>query len=160
MTYRSLVEFFSKNPKELKKLTDRVKNNAKARIESTKIRNSVIRGETSNFEEHLMENFVPANNRGKNDYRELFLIEGKSARGTLVSGRFDRNTQAVFSLRGVPLNSFGVNIDKVLMNAEFNSLVKILGTNIGARFDIDKLKYDKIIIMADADSDGWIRPIW
>lgn len=154
MTYKALTDYFKKSPKELKKITDRIKMNAKARIESTKVRNSVIRGETSNFDEHLMVNFIPANNKGKNDYRELFIIEGKSAKGTCGSGRFDRNTQAVFAIRGVPLNAFGVRIDKVLLNAEFNSLVKILGCNIGERFDITKLKYDKIIIMADADSDG------
>ena len=134
---------------------DRIKTNAKARIESTKVRNSVIRGETDNFKEHLMDNFIPANNRGKNDYRELFIIEGRSAKGTCDTGRFDRNTQAVFSVRGVPLNAFGVRLDKVLLNAEFNSLVQILGCNIGERFDMSKLKYDKIIIMADADSDGY-----
>lgn len=155
MTYKSLNDYFKKNPKELKKITDRIKTNAKARIESTKVRNSVIRGETTNFEEHLMVNFIPANNKGKNDYRELFIIEGKSAKGTCDTGRFDRNTQAVFAIRGVPLNAFGVRIDKVLLNAEFNTLVKILGCNIGERFDITKLKYDKIIIMADADSDGY-----
>lgn len=155
MTYKSLTDYFNKNPKELKKLTDRVKMNAKARIESTKVRNSVIRGETNNFEEHLMDNFVPANNRGKNDYRELFIIEGRSAKGTCETGRFDRNTQAVFSVRGVPLNAFGIKIDKVLLNAEFFSLVKILGCNIGEKFDMSKLKYDKIIIMADSDSDGY-----
>lgn len=77
MTYRSLIEYFNTNPKDLKKIIDRIKTNAKARIESTKVRNSVIRGETNNFEEHLMENFIPANNRGKNDYRELIIIEGR-----------------------------------------------------------------------------------
>ena len=155
MSYRSLSEYFNKNPKELKKLIDRVKTNAKARIESTKVRNSVIRGETNNFEEHLMENFIPCNNKGKNEYRELLIIEGKSARGSVETGRFDRDTQAIFSIRGVPLNSFGVNIDKVLQNAEFNNLIKILGCNCGPRFDMSKLKYNKIILMADADSDGF-----
>ena len=155
MTYRALTEYFNKNPKDLKKIMDRVKTNAKARIESTKVRNSVIRGETTNFDELLMENFIPCNNRGKGSYRELIIIEGKSARGTVSTGRFDRDTQAIFSIRGVPLNSFGLNIDKVLQNAEFNSLIKILGCNCGNKFDMSKLKYDKIILMADADSDGY-----
>jgi len=153
MTYRALTEYFNKNPKDLKKIIDRVKTNAKARIESTKVRNSVIRGETTNFEEHLMENFIPANNRGRNDYRELIIIEGRSARGSAETGRFDRDTQAIFSIRGVPLNAFGLNIDKVLQNTEFNNLIKILGCNCGSRFDMSKLKYNKIILMADADSD-------
>ena len=76
MTVDALHEYFNKNPKELKKITDRIKSNAKARVESTKIRNSVIRGETTNFDEHLMDNFVPANNRGKNEYKEIYIIEG------------------------------------------------------------------------------------
>lgn len=155
MAYKSLNEHFRNNPKELKKITDRVKTNAKARIESTKVRNSVIRGETNNFEEHLMENYIPANNRGKNDYRELFIIEGKSARGSINSARFDRDTQAIFTIKGVPLNAFGLNIDKVLQNVEFNNLIKILGCNCGPKFDITKLKFDKIIIGSDADSDGY-----
>lgn len=155
MTYRALTDYFNKNPKDLKKIIDRVKTNAKARIESTKVRNSVIRGETTNFEEHLMENFIPANNRGKYDYRELLIIEGKSARGSVETGRFDRDTQAVFSIRGVPLNAFGLNIDRVLQNTEFNNLIKILGCNCGPKFDMSKLKYNKIILMADADSDGF-----
>lgn len=155
MTYRGLVEYFKDLPKDLKRVTDRIRLNAKARYESTKVRNSVIRGETTNFEEHMMENFEPANNKGKNDYRELFIIEGKSARGSASSGRFDKDTQALFSLRGVPLNAFGVDINKVLLNNEFKCLVQILGCNIGERFDITKLKYRKIIIMADSDADGY-----
>lgn len=155
LTYGALVEYFKDNPKELKKITDRIKLNAKARVESTKLRNSVIRGDSNNYEEHLMENFEPANNKGKNDYRELFLIEGKSAKGSSSEGRFDRDTQAIFALRGVPLNAFGAKLDKVLLNEEFRSLVKILGCNIGDKFDINKLKYNKIIIMSDSDSDGF-----
>lgn len=84
MTYKAISEYFKKEPKELKKIIDRVKANAKARIESTKVRNSVIKGESNNFEEHLMENFSPANNTGKNQYRELFIIEGKQITLALV----------------------------------------------------------------------------
>ena len=155
LAFSMLSKYFTENPKELKKCCDRVKTNARARIEATKVRNSVIKGETNNLAEHLIENFVPCNNRGRNDYRELFIIEGKSAKGSASAGRFDRDTQAIFSLRGVPLNAYGVRIDKVLANEELKSLVAILGCNIGSRFDISKLKYNKIIIMADSDSDGF-----
>lgn len=155
LAFSMITKYFNENPKELKKCCDRVKMNAKARIEATKVRNSVIRGETDNLEEHLMANFAPCNNRGKNDYRELFIIEGRSAKGSSSMGRFSRDTQAIYSLRGVPLNSYGVRIDKVLANEELKALVKILGCNIGPRFDITKLRYNKIIIMADSDSDGF-----
>lgn len=155
MTYKSLVDYFKDKPKELKKIIDRIKINTKARLESTKVRNSIIKGETTNFDEHLMENFVPANNVGRNEYRELFIIEGKSAKGSASEGRFDRDTQAVFTLRGVPKNTFGLTPEKALTNPEIHSLVTILGCNIGHKFDIEKCKYDKIIIMADSDSDGF-----
>lgn len=154
MTYSALVEYFKKEPKELKKIIDFVKTNAKARVEATKVRNSVVRGETTNLDEHKMKNFAPANNKGKNDYRELIIIEGDSALGSVRAGRFDNDTQAVFALKGVPLNSFGQKLDKVLLNEEFLKLVKVLGCNIGERFDITKLRYNKIIIMTDADIDG------
>lgn len=155
LTYKALDEYFKVNQKDLKKATDKVRLNAKARIESNKVRNSVIRGETTNFDEHTMKNFAPANNRGKNDYRELIIIEGDSALGSARNGRFDNDTQAMFALRGVPLNAYGAKLDKVLLNAEFKTLVQLLGTNIGERFDISKLKYSKIIILTDSDSDGY-----
>jgi len=154
MSYRALDEYFKKNTKELKKLTDMIKTNAKARIEANKVRNSVIKGETTSLDEHKLKNFAPANNKGRNEYRELFLIEGDSAMGSARQGRFDNDTQALFALKGVPLNSFSLKLDKVLLNDEFRGLTKVLGCNIGERFDITKLKYKKIIIMTDADIDG------
>lgn len=78
LAFSMLSKYFTENPKELKKCCERVKTNARARIEATKVRNSVIKGETNNLAEHLIENFVPCNNRGRNDYRELFIIEGKT----------------------------------------------------------------------------------
>ena len=155
MVTKALDKYFNDEPKVLKKIVDKIKTNAKARVESSKVRKSVIKGETTNFDEHMMGNFEPANNVGKNQYRELFIIEGKSALGSTRNGRFDKDTQAIFVLQGVPLNSLKRSLDTVLENKELGSLVRILGCNIGERFDISKLKYDKIIIMADSDSDGY-----
>ena len=78
MAYKALVDYFKQNPKDSKKIVDRIKLNARARIESTRVRNSVIKGDKPNFYEHMLDNFAPANNRGKNQYKELFIIEGKS----------------------------------------------------------------------------------
>ena len=155
LAYKAITKYFKDNPKELKKCCDRVKVNAKARIEATKVRNSVIKKETNDLSDHLMDNFVPCNNKGKGEYREIFLIEGDSARGSCSLGRFNRDTQAIYSFKGVPLNSFGLRIDRVLQNDEFRGLVRVLKTNIGPAFDINKLFYDKIIIMSDSDSDGY-----
>jgi len=157
MTMKALTEHFKKNPKELKKLTDYIKTNAKARIEATKVRNSVVKGTTNSLDEHMIKGFTPALAKGKNDYRELLLIEGESAAGSVDQDKFNQ-FQASFGLRGVPLNTFGLKLDKILDatkgNNEFKNLVRILKTNIGERFDINKLWYEKIIIMTDSDVDG------
>lgn len=155
LTYRSLKDYFLTNSKELKKIIDKIKLNAKARIESTKVKNSVIKDRLKSFDEHMMSNFVPANNRGKNDYRELFIIEGDSALGTARSGRFDNNTQALYAIRGVPKNAYKAKLSEVLANPAMFTLVQILGCNIGDKFNMDDLKYQKIIIMTDSDSDGY-----
>jgi DNA gyrase/topoisomerase IV subunit B len=151
LTKVSLIEYFKKNPRELKRITDYVKMNAKARVEATKARNSVIKGETNYLDMHTSKKFAPANNKGKHEYRELIIIEGDSALGSARQGRFDIDTQALFALKGVPLNTFGEKLDKVLKNDEFKFLVMQLGCNIGERFNIDNLFYKKIIIMTDAD---------
>lgn len=95
-----------------------------------------------------------ANCTSKNaEINELFIVEGKSAGGTAKQGR-DRYFQAILPLRGKPLNSEKKRIDQVLANEEIRTIIGALGTGIGEDFKIDNLKYDKIIILSDADPDG------
>lgn len=145
--------YFSKNPSQLKELTGIIKMNAKARREGDKVRTAVVKGTLTNWSSYKMKNYDPCTNKGLKEYKELYIIEGDSAKGSLKQAR-DPKYQALFAVRGVSANVFKMSLDQIVGpkgNKEFTDLITVMGCNVGSKFDINKLQYDKIIIASDAD---------
>ena len=153
LTSECLEEYFKDNAKELKKICDFVKTNAKGRLASIKARNSVIKEEKSDLSRFKNKNLIPPNTLSLNSYNELIIVEGNSAGNE--AARYDNDVQGLFKVRGYLMNTFNQPTDKILVNEEIRNLISALGCNIGRAFNINKLLYDKIIILTDSDADGY-----
>ncbi len=150
---QGLTEFFAskKNENILKTIIGKAQLAAKVRLE-TKRTKEINRAKNSIESSHLIGKL--ANCTSKNpEINEIFIVEGKSAGGTARQGR-DRYYQAILPLRGKPLNSEKKRLDQVLANEEIRTIIGAIGTGIGKDFKIENLKYNKIIILSDADQDG------
>lgn len=159
IVYKALTEFFTgkKSGKILSSVLDKAMSAAKVREASRKAK-EIARQKNSIENSTLIGKLASCTGK---DYKnnEIFIVEGDSAGGSCKQAR-DRHFQAILPLRGKPLNVEKKRIDQVLMNEEFRTLISALGAGIGEDFDIDSIKYNKIIILADADQDGFhIRSI-
>ncbi len=143
--------YLEENPAIAKKIVGKAILAARARKAARAARDNVIR--KGAFEGlNLPSKLTDCSSRNREDC-ELFIVEGNSAAGSAKEGR-NPQIQAVLPLRGKVLNTERARLDKMLANQELVSLIKGLGVGIGEQFNIDGLRYDKIIFMTDADVDG------
>ncbi len=154
VTGDEVVRFFDRNLETLKSVLSCAEKAAKIRKTEEKAKTNLLTKQKYSFD----SNGKLANCESRDAARcEVFIVEGDSAGGSAKTAR-DRNYQAILPIRGKILNVEKASIDKVLANAEIKTMINAFGCGFsegyGNDFDITKLRYDKIIIMADADVDG------
>lgn len=152
MVAEQLAQYLEDHPQEAKIIMDKCISAAGAREAAQKARDLERKKTGASGRQRMPEKLADCISKNPQE-TEIFIVEGDSAGGSAIKGR-DSNTQAILPLWGKMLNVEKARIDKVYGNEKLAPVVISLGTGIGDNFDITKLRYGKIVIMADADVDG------
>ena len=150
VTMKSLAEWVKNNPDDLQKLCEFIKDVALARIRADKEKVNISKKYKGQAFWDLPDGFKKAENK---DHLELFIVEGLSAASPCTAGR-NSKTQAIMPIRGKLLNAMNTPARKFLENKEVQGILSILGAGHGKGFDLARCKYDRIIILTDADFDS------
>lgn len=144
-----VTRYFDKNIEELRLILDNSMKSYNARKAGDKARNAVLKS----LSDVDTRSKLASCSSKKPEECEIYIVEGDSAGGTVKTAR-NRATQAVLPLRGKPLNVEKAPLERILANNEIKTMIAAFGCGIGDDFDINKLRYNKIIILTDADVDG------
>ena len=153
LTLRELTRILDdkKNEPIAEIIINKAKQAAKVRLAAKKAKELTrAKANAENF--NLVGKLASCSSRNR-EKNELFIVEGDSAGGSAKQGR-DRSFQAILPLRGKPLNAEKKRVDQVLANEEIRTIISALDTGFGEDFELDSLRYNKVIILSDADQDG------
>ena len=148
---KALLEFFEENPSVAKKITSKALDSAKARLAAKKAKDLVRRKNAFSLG-GLPGKLSDCSNK-KADNTELYIVEGASAGGSAKEAR-DKSFQAILPLRGKILNVEKANPARALSSEEITNMITVIGTGVGEQFNVDRLRYKKVVIMTYADVDG------
>ena len=147
----ALSEFLERDSRSARRIIDKCLTSSRARTAARKARDLVIR--KSALESLTLPGKLADCSERDPNKTELFIVEGDSAGGSAKQGR-DRHFQAILPLRGKILNTERARLNRILNNKEVQALISALGTGIADQFDLENLRYNRVIVMTDADVDG------
>ncbi|OQY18798.1 MAG: DNA topoisomerase (ATP-hydrolyzing) subunit B [Anaerolineaceae bacterium 4572_32.2] len=147
----AMAEFLERNSRAARRIIEKCLTSSRARVAARKARDLVIR--KSALESLTLPGKLADCSERDSNKTEVFIVEGDSAGGSAKQGR-DRHFQAILPLRGKILNTERARLNKILNNKEVQALISALGTGIGNQFDMENLRYNRVILLMDADVDG------